>query len=558
LLHDASLPLSYWPHAFQTAVYLINRQPTPLLQNKSPFEVLFHQQPNYLKLRKFGCLCYPLIKPYNTCKLQPKSTPCVFIGYSPTQNAYKCIDLLTARLYVSKHVLFDETQHLVSKIHPPGHLSSTHLPNHNYQFLKPITCLVISSPAPLIPVISSPISTPPLESSTSLDAVTASSTSSPGISPSHSSSISESIDNLHHEHLTSNSHVSPASTVPLPCSASIDSIPTRNHSMTTRSMNNIFKPKQLNTVSKHSLPPSLELTCVSQAVSHPEWRAAMSSELTALMSHGTWDLIPPPKDYKPVGCKWIFRIKRKADGSVEKFKARLVAKGYNQGPGVDYKETFSPVVKPATIRTVLNIAVMNGWCLRQMDVNNAFLHGMLSETVYMLQPPGFKDLSKPDYVCRLKKAIYGLKQAPRAWYSALRSSLLQLGFQNSTADSSLFIYRHNSVICYVLVYVDDLVITGSDTQFVGHVVTALGTWFSLKDMGLLHYFLGVEVIPTHAGLFLSQHQYIRDILETQNMVGAKDISTPMSTTQSLHLLDGTTSVDSTEYRRIIAACNTSP
>ena len=105
----------------------------------------------------------------------------------------------------------------------------------------------------------------------------------------------------------------------------------------------------------------------------------------------------------------------------------------------------------------------------------------------------------------------------------------------------------------MLVYVDDLVITGSDTQFVGHVVTALGTRFSLKDMGLLHYFLGVEVIPTHAGLFLSQHQYIRTILETQNMAGAKDISTPLSITQSLHLLDGTTSVDSTEYRRIIGS-----
>lgn len=203
----------------------------------------------------------------------------------------------------------------------------------------------------------------------------------------------------------------------------------------------------------------------------------MSSELTALMSHGTWDLIPPPKDCRPVGCKWVFRIKRKADGLVDKFKARLVAKGYNQRPGIDYKETFSPVVK----------------------------HGILSETVYMQQPPGFKDLSKPDYVCRLRKAIYGLKQAPRAWYSALRSSLLQIGFQNSTADSSLFIYRHDSLICYVLVYVDDLVITGSDTQFVDHVVATLGTQFSLKDMGLLHFFLGVEVIPTTVGLFLSQH-----------------------------------------------------
>jgi hypothetical protein len=207
-----------------------------------------------------------------------------------------------------------------------------------------------------------------------------------------------------------------------------------------------------------------------------------------------------------VGCKWVFRIKWKADGSIDKFKARLVAKDYNQCPGVDYKETFSPVVKPATIRTVLNIAVMNGWPLRQMDVNNAFLHGMLSETVYMMQPPGFKDLSKPDYVYKLRKAIYGLKQAPRVWYSTLRASLLQIGFQISTVDSSLFIFHHDSLICYVLVYIDDLVITGSDNQFIGHVVNTFGARFSVKDMGLLHYFLGVEVIPITAGLFLAQHK----------------------------------------------------
>ncbi|KAJ0083678.1 hypothetical protein Patl1_29526 [Pistacia atlantica] len=110
LLHDASLPLSYWPHAFQTATYLINGQPTPLLQNKSPFEALFGQRPNYHKLRKFGCLCYPLLKPYNTTKMETKSTPCIFLGYSPNQNAYKCMDPLTKRIYISRHVTFDEMQ----------------------------------------------------------------------------------------------------------------------------------------------------------------------------------------------------------------------------------------------------------------------------------------------------------------------------------------------------------------------------------------------------------------------------------------------------------------
>ena len=110
LLHDASLDFSFWPHAFQTASYLINRQPTPLLQNKSPYEALFGQKPNYLKLKKFGCLCYPLTRAYNSNKMEPKSKPCIFLGYSPTQNAYKCFEPHTKKLYISRHVLFDENQ----------------------------------------------------------------------------------------------------------------------------------------------------------------------------------------------------------------------------------------------------------------------------------------------------------------------------------------------------------------------------------------------------------------------------------------------------------------
>nr|CAN60617.1 hypothetical protein VITISV_003256 [Vitis vinifera] len=279
----------------------------------------------------------------------------------------------------------------------------------------------------------------------------------------------------------------------------------------------------------------------------------MSSELTALMKHGTWDLVPIPLSCNLVGCKWVFRVKRKPNGSVDRFKARLVATGYNQRPNLYYKETSSPEVKPATIRTVLSIVVVNGWDLRQMDVNNAFLHGALSEIVYMMQPSGFKDPSKPNHVCRLKKAIYGLKQAPRAWYTTLENVLLELGFDNSRADLSLFIYRKHSIICYFLVYVDDLVIIGNNTNFVASIIKQLGDRFFLKDMGLLHCLLGVEVVPTKARLFLSQHKYIRELLSTTNMSGAKVVSTPLSITQSLKLLDGTTNVDNTEFRRIIGS-----
>jgi hypothetical protein len=196
---------------------------------------------------------------------------------------------------------------------------------------------------------------------------------------------------------------------------------------------------------------------------------------------------------------------------------------------------------------------MQGWILRQMDVNNAFLHGELTETVYMSQPPGFKDQTHPHHVCKLRKAIYGLKQAPRSWYLTLKHALIQLGFHTSKSDSSLFIYHHGSVMCYMLVYVDDLVLTGNDSSFVQSLIQQLGDQFSLKDMGSLNYFLGVEVVSTCAGLFLSQHQYIRDFLSKTNMVGAKDVSTPLSTGISLKLDDGTASVDSSDFRRVLGS-----
>jgi len=321
--------------------------------------------------------------------------------------------------------------------------------------------------------------------------------------------------------------------------------------MITHSMNNIYKLKQLYSVSKHPIPPIIEPTCVSQALHDPKWRRAMSDELTALMRHHTWDLVPPPFHSNPVGCKWVFRVKRKSDGFVDRFKARLVAKGFHQRPRLDYKETFSLVVKPAIICTILTISIMQGWSLRQLDVKNAFLHGKLHEIVYMIQPPCFKDLSNPNHVCRLQKTIYGLKQALREWYSALKKKFMALGFTNSKADNSLFIYKSASVLCFLLVYVDDLVITDNDNTFVSSIVAQLGVAFSLKDMGPLHFFLGMEVIPSTDGLFLSQHKYIHDILCKSNMLGAKEVSTPLSTTAALLLIDGTSSVDNTEFRRVI-------
>jgi len=220
----------------------------------------------------------------------------------------------------------------------------------------------------------------------------------------------------------------------------------------------------------------------------------MTKEFDALIQQGTWELVHKPQATNLIGCKWVYRIKLKPNGDIDRYKARIVAKGFHQRPGLDYTQTFSPVVKPTTIRLVLSIALQHNWPLRQLDVNNAFLHGSLSEEVYMQQPPGFIHPEKTHHVCRLRKSIYSLKQAPRAWFQTLQKFLSDYGFVNSTNDSSLFILRTTETVLYILVYVDDIIITGNSSVKVNECVAALAHTFSIEDLGNLHYFLGVEVI----------------------------------------------------------------
>jgi hypothetical protein len=183
----------------------------------------------------------------------------------------------------------------------------------------------------------------------------------------------------------------------------------------TRSQHGIFKPNQkyygLHThITKSPLPKN-----PVSALKDPNWKMAMHDEYNALIKNETWDLVPRPPDVNVIRSMWIFRHKENSDGSFERHKARLVGDGAGQQVGIDCGETFSPVVKPATIRTVLSIALSKSWHIHQLDVKNAFLHGELKETVYMYQPLGFRDSTHPNHVCRLRKSLYGLKQAPRAW-----------------------------------------------------------------------------------------------------------------------------------------------
>uniref|UniRef100_A0A2N9IR27 Reverse transcriptase Ty1/copia-type domain-containing protein n=1 Tax=Fagus sylvatica TaxID=28930 RepID=A0A2N9IR27_FAGSY len=279
----------------------------------------------------------------------------------------------------------------------------------------------------------------------------------------------------------------------------------------------------------------------------------MNLEFDALLKNHTWNLVPSSPSQNLIGCKWVFRVKRHADGSIERFKAQLVAKGFHQQPGIDYGETYSLVIKPTTVRAILSIAISVGWSIRQIDIQNAFLHGHLSKDVFMAQPPGFQHPSYPTHVCKLNKAIYGLKQAPRAWFSRLSSRLLQLGFHGSLSDTSLFIYKSKSFTMFILIYVDDIIITCSNPVEIDELLILLRSDFAVKDLGKLNYYLGVEVIPNAHGTLLSQQRYIVDLLKRTKILEAKPVSSPMASTTSLTAHEGEYFLDVTLFRCTVGA-----
>uniref|UniRef100_A0A2N9HT95 Reverse transcriptase Ty1/copia-type domain-containing protein n=1 Tax=Fagus sylvatica TaxID=28930 RepID=A0A2N9HT95_FAGSY len=329
----------------------------------------------------------------------------------------------------------------------------------------------------------------------------------------------------------------------LPANRSSPSSPTHNqpqnptHPMTTRSKNHITQPKNFTDGTiRYPIPKALlaeaqpnpntvEPTCFTIANKNPHWRHAMNLEFDALMKNGTWVLTSPSPSQNLIGCKWVYRIKRHADGSIERYKARLVAKGFHQQPGIDYGETFSPVIKPTTVRTVLSIALSAGY-----------------------SHPSF-----PNHVCKLKKALYGLKQAPRAWFSRLSTRLVELGFHGSLSDTSLFIYKSSIYTMFILTYVDDIIITSSSSSAIDNLLSSLQTDFAVKDLGSLHYFLGIEVIRNTAGILLSQKRYILDLLKRTHMLEAKPISSPMASSTSLSAHEGEPFPDQTLFRSTIGA-----
>ncbi|GJW51190.1 putative RNA-directed DNA polymerase [Tanacetum coccineum] len=355
---------------------------------------------------------------------------------------------------------------------------------------------------------------------------------------------------------SSNGQPSPVSTTSIPTPPP----PTPPPPITRQRPTNLRQnPKQrvpYNPSANHAtvLPTTItEPTSFTVANNSPEWRQAMKKEYDALMKNGMWSLVPRASNTNVVDGKWVYRLKRDKNGAITRYKARFVAKGFRQQPGIDFHETFSPVVKSTTIRAVLSLAVTNDWPLRQLDIQNAFLHGNLKEQVYMKQPPGFIDPQRPNHVCLLHKSLYGLKQAPRAWFERLSKALFDLGFKGSKTDPSLFIYSRGDTLLYILVYVDDIIVTGNNKGTIDNIICQLGSAFALKDLGPLNYFLGIEIVPHVSGILLSQKKYILELLQSAGLSNCNPVSSPMVTSSSLSLDDSTAFSNPVKYRQVVGS-----
>jgi transposase InsO family protein len=470
LLAHASMPLKYWDEAFFTAVFLINRLPSKVINDVTPLERLLGTKPDYTFLRTFGCAVWPNLRPYNTKKLAFRSKQCVFLGYSHMHKGFKCLDPKEGRVYVSRDVVFDESVFPFASLHPNAgallraaldllpdvlklssssdfgnakfrdqHLLSSHCTdrpasrgnacldagengtadeqatpaNGSYKLCFSMggsTRCEAASPDCHSTVSggSGESASGSVEQTASTSSTPVTTTSAPRSSAAAPTATSPSVANTQPQSVPSAgetalalepmqiSSAGSSTTVEAAVSSTTDQV----QRPVTRLQHGIQKPKTrtdgtvrwcMSALASAEEPGSLD-----EALHDRDWARAMESEHQALLKNKTWHLVPRPRGKNIIGCKWVYKIKRKADGTVDRYKARLVAKGFKQRYGIDYEDTFSPVVKAATIRLILSIAVSKG-------------NGYLEEDVYMQQPPGYEDQSCPNYVCKLDKALYGLK-----------------------------------------------------------------------------------------------------------------------------------------------------
>lgn len=516
------LPVATWAELINTVTYILNRTGPTLENGKSPFELWFKKKPSIKHLKVIGCECYAHVPQQKRTKMSKKAEKCILIGYDGDEG-YRLLNK-HGKLVRSRDVIFNETI-----------LESTGLDDdEEYPSIE----------------INIPLTTPPMcnareDNCTESETVTANNQhdqSQTMPSTSLGLDVSQDEESRHPTEVLEPSSTETPS-MPSPSEAfddndddNVDELQNLDESleitprMTLRDRSQLRPPTRFDDyvmVSAEVINGINEPKTYTEAMTSPQkdqWVKAMESEVKSLKENKTWMLVDLPKDRKPISCKWVYKIKTNADGSLDKFKARLVARGYTQKKGIDYDETFSPVAKMTTIRSVLSVAANEGLKLTQFDVSTAFLYGSLDEEIYMKQPEGYTDGSNK--VCRLKRSLYGLKQAPRCWNKCMVDYLKTIGFKQCNTDPCLFIRKRGNNKIVLALYVDDGLIAYTNQKDSDKFITELKRRFKItvKDAS---YFLGLEIKISDENIKVSQKHYAQKLLDRFEMSDCKPVSTPM-------------------------------
>ena len=446
---------------------MLNRSSTKGVKGKTPYEKWNKRKPNVSHLRVFGSVVF-VKTTGRLSKLEDRSKCMVFLGYEAGSKAYRCLDPVTFKIHISRDVIFDEKK--IFKISEEGKLGKLSLCSSNV--LK-ITGLKDGERA-----------------------------------------SSEEQDEQLVENEPSEGNFGQAENSE------------EENSLRYRSIQSIYDDTNL-VCSEFSLLLTEEPSSYSSAVKQEVWKEAMEEEISAIFKNKTWTVVKPHGNIKPIGVKWVFRVKKDSEGRILRHKARLVVKGYAQREGMDFGEIFSPVARMDSIRILIAIAAQEKWELHHLDVKTAFLNGEIKEDIYITQPEGFEVKGKEDHILKLKKALYGLKQAPRAWNSRLNEVLLKQGFVRSKCDYGVYLTAEIQERIIIGVYVDDMIITGSKSHRIMEFKEGMKQVFEMTDLGILSSYLGIEIKYEEDYTWLTQRSYIESILHSFKMSECNSVKTPM-------------------------------